>query len=132
MAKKNGNLGPRRKRMKREARLQSAKSWLVSYEGENVVKSYSKWFAVDPVCAIKELELLGLRFSEKQKMNVLFGQENRIRQKQLLKVRRLQKDREQEWEDHDEGFVFIEDFTEGGAPFGITYEELGEIRSKGM
>jgi len=28
MAKKKKNLGPRRKRMKRDAELQSAKSWL--------------------------------------------------------------------------------------------------------
>lgn len=55
MAKRKGNLGPRRKRMTREARLQSAKSWLKDYEGKNVIKSYGKWFAVDQICAMKEL-----------------------------------------------------------------------------
>lgn len=70
------------------------KSWLKGYDGENVVKSYSKWFAVDPVCAMKELELLGLRFTEKEKMkNIQKRQEDRIRQKQLLKERRLQKEK---------------------------------------
>jgi hypothetical protein len=130
MAKKKGNLGPRRKRMKREARLQSAKSWLKDYEGENVVKSYSKWFAVDQICAMKELEVLGHRFSEKQKLNIQKGQENRFRQKQHLKARRLQKERERELEEDYEGFGFIEDLTEGGAPFGLTCWELAEIKAK--
>lgn len=130
MAKKKQNLGPRRKRMKREARLQSAKSWLKGYEGRNVVKSYSKWFAVDSICAMKELELLGLRFTEKEKMNIQKRQEDRIRQKQLLKERRLQKKKEQEMEEYDEVFSFIEDFTNGGAPFGITYDELEETEAE--
>jgi hypothetical protein len=130
MAKKKQNLGPRRKRMKREARLQSAKSWLKDYDGNNVVKSYSKWFAVDPVCAMKELELLGHRFTEKEKMNIKKRQEERIRQKQLLKERRLKKKKEREWEEFDEGFGFIEDFTAGGVPFGLTYDELEETEAE--
>jgi hypothetical protein len=130
MAKKQGDSGPRRKRMKREARLQSARSWLKDYEGKNVVKSYSKWFAVDPICAMKELEVLGHRFSEKQKMNMQKGHENRIGQKQLLEEKRLQKEGERESEENYEGFGFIEDFTEGGAPFGLTCWELEEIEAK--
>lgn len=106
MAKKKQNLVLKRKRMKREARLQSAKSWLRDYDGKNVVKSYSKWFAVDPACAMKELELLGLRFTEIEKMNIKKHQENRIRQKQLSKERRLHKKKERELEKYDEGFGF--------------------------
>ena len=130
MAKKKQNLGPRRKRIKREARLQSAKSWLKDYDGKNVVKSYSKWFAVDSICAMNELELLGLRFTEKEKMNIKKRQEDRIKQKQLLKERKLQKKKEREMEEYDEGFGFIVGFTEGGAPFGLTYDELEEIEAQ--
>lgn len=130
MAKKKGNLGPRRKRMKREARLQSANSWLKDYEGKNVIKSYSKWFAVDYSCAMKELELLGVRFSEKQKMNIQKGQEERIKQNQLLKEKKLRKKRELEVEECNEGFGFVEDFIEGGAPMGLTFREMEEIEAK--
>ena len=43
MAKKRKqNLPPRRKRMKRPQRLESAKSWLETYEGNKVVKAYRK------------------------------------------------------------------------------------------
>lgn len=130
MAKRKAELGPKRKRMKREARLQSAKSWLKDFDGKNVITSYSKWFGVDLICAMNELELLGLHFSEKQKKKVKEGYENKIRQKQLYKARRLQKEREWEIEENYEGFGFIAGFTEGGAPFGLTHWELEEMEQR--
>lgn len=127
MAKKKENLEPRRKRMKRDARLQNAKTWLRDFEGKNVIKSYCNWFGVDAFCAVTELELLGLRFSEKQKMNINKRQEDRIRQKQLMKARKLHKEQIQELEEYYGGFEFVEDFTGGGAPFGVSYCELEAI-----
>ena len=50
---------PRRRRMNREARLQSAKHWLPTYTGNDVVKGYRNWYGVDTVCAIVELRQLG-------------------------------------------------------------------------
>lgn len=58
--KKNRNLGPRRKRMRRPARLQAAVKWRARYEGKNIVRSYARWFGVDLVCAIVELRMLGV------------------------------------------------------------------------
>jgi hypothetical protein len=46
--------------MKRQARLESARTWLVKFSGKNVVRSYAKWFGVDLLCAVKELSLLGV------------------------------------------------------------------------
>jgi len=61
MAKKRKqNQPPRRKRMKRPQRLESAKSWLETYEGNNVVKAYRKRYGVDYNCAFTELEMLGV------------------------------------------------------------------------
>ena len=37
---------PRRKRLKREQRLESAKSWLPTYEGRNVFPGYRKRYGV--------------------------------------------------------------------------------------
>ena len=53
-------LPPRRKRMDRAARLQSAAGWLKRFEGFNVVRSYARWFGVDLACALKELRRLGV------------------------------------------------------------------------
>ncbi len=52
---------PRATRMRRPARLQSAKRWLETYSGKNVLRSYGKHFAVDWRCAALELQLLGIK-----------------------------------------------------------------------
>lgn len=58
--KKNRNLGPRRKRMRRPARLIAAVKWRSGYGGKNLVRGYARWFGVDPICAITELRMLGV------------------------------------------------------------------------
>jgi hypothetical protein len=58
--KKNRNLGPRRKRMRRPARLIAAVKWRSAYGGKNLVRGYARWFGVDLICAITELRLLGV------------------------------------------------------------------------
>ncbi|WP_182871394.1 hypothetical protein [Stieleria mannarensis] len=46
--------------MNRRGRLQSARSWLPTYSGKNVLKGYCKHFAVDWRCAAVELAMLGV------------------------------------------------------------------------
>ena len=58
--KKNRNLGPRRKRMRRPARLMAAVTWRSGYGGKNIVRGYARWFGVDLICAITELRMLGV------------------------------------------------------------------------
>lgn len=58
--KKNRNLGPRRKRMRRPARLMAAVKWRAGYGGKNIVRGYARWFGVDLICAIIELRMLGV------------------------------------------------------------------------
>jgi hypothetical protein len=60
MPKKRRVLPPRRKRLKRPARLQAARHWLATFTGKHVVKAYARWFGVDLGCALKELQLLGV------------------------------------------------------------------------
>lgn len=72
MAKKRKqNQPPRRKRMKRPQRLESAKSWLATYEGNNVVKAYRKRYGADHNCAFTELEMLGVLIDPDYKERVL-------------------------------------------------------------
>ena len=47
--------------MIRTGRLQSAARWLTGYERSNVIRSYRKRYGVDWLCAIKELQLLGVK-----------------------------------------------------------------------
>ena len=51
---------PRRKRIKRSARVRSAVSWLKQYSGKNVLRGYCKHYGVDWRCGATELKQLGI------------------------------------------------------------------------
>ncbi len=68
--KKRPNLGPRRKRMRRPARLQAAAKWRSGYGGKNIVRGYARWFGVDLVCAIAELRMLGVTIEPEYEQQV--------------------------------------------------------------
>lgn len=116
---------PRHKRMNRNSRLQSARHWVPKYEGKNLVYGYSKHYAVDKLCAVKELELLGFRTSEhyKRELKRAAVQKQQEAEKRKARKRKQEFMEEDLWEDSDETFAFIAGYTDGGAPFGITWEE---------
>jgi len=119
-----------KKTLKREYRLRSAKDWIKTYSGNNVVKGYSKKYSIDKLCAVKELRMIGLEISEEY--------ENQLRQSlESLKQQRLslKKKREDELNtlcgfDSDENFAMILGYTSGGFPYGVTHEEMEEIKSE--
>ena len=119
-----------RKTLKREYRLRSAKDWIKTYSGNNVVKRYSKKYSVDKLCAVKELRIIGFEISEEY--------ENQLRQSlESLKQQRLslKKKREDELNalcgfESDENFAMILGYTSGGFPYGVTHEEMEEIKSE--
>lgn len=123
--KTNSHLGSRFKRMKQPARLQSAKSWLPKYNGKNIVQGYRKQYGVDLLCAIRELEILGIVLSPEYVKAVKQCVEG-----ELLARRRKKLERQDEEEgiygaygvDYDEYFSFIVGHTEGGAPYGVPWE----------
>jgi hypothetical protein len=119
--KKNSN-GPRRKRMKRQARLQSAKDtkWLSKYMGKNPVRGYSRYFGVDLLCAINELRILGFAVDEKYEISVLQSIEAKRKQKKHTK----EKNELPDYDFQDETFAYIAGYTSGGAPYGVTWEEI--------
>lgn len=125
--KKKRNLGPRRKRMKRQGRLQSAKHWITSYNGSNIIKGYRNWFGVDFPCAIQELRTLGVKLNEQYVSQVLKSREQSI----LLKQKKIQEKKDLELEnsllDSDENFYFIAGYTSGGCPYGITWEDAEKL-----
>jgi hypothetical protein len=117
--------------MKRPARLQSARSWLEKYPGKNVVRGYRKRFGVDLVCAYKELEILGIRFDPSvvaASLKSAAGAAVARRRKKAERAERPQPSPYGEmYVDWDDNFAYIAGFTPGGAPFGITWEEMRRI-----
>ena len=117
----------RRKSFKRDQRLQSAKSWLPTYEGKNVFRGYRKRYGVDWPTALRELELRGVEVTPAYREQVL----RTVReQAEAKKRKRLEKAAELESMlgiEQDEYFAFIVGYTSGGAPYGITWEEWEKL-----
>ncbi len=117
----------KKKRHTRNFRLRASADWIKNYEGKNIVKGYSKWFGLDLLFAIKELRRNGVEIKE--------DYENNIRQIQEAKqIAKQKKKEEKELEIQDEfsnaQFAFIAGYTSGGAPYGLTHEEMKYLNEK--
>lgn len=118
MAKKKP-LPPRRKRMKRKGRLQSAKKWLSTYTGKDPVRGYRNWYGVDSLCAIAELRLLGVHIPEERWQQALRTQESKAAENRKRKERREQEESDFSLIDSDENFEYIAGDTSNGVPYGV-------------
>ncbi len=129
-SKSKQNTTPRRKRFNRRQRLDSAKNWLPTYEGDNLAKAYRKRFSVDWLTAFKELELLGAQIDPSYKEQVLKSAQA---QAEAKKRERMEKSAALERTlrpDQDEHFAYIAGYTNWGFPYGLTREELETLESE--
>ena len=115
---------PRRKRMNQKSRLQSAKRWIPTYQGSNIIKGYKNWFGVDWPCAIQELKILGIKVDDRYVSQVLQSHEQRIASKRKAAEEKKKSALEDLLVDSDETFYYIAGYTNGGFPYGITWEEF--------
>jgi hypothetical protein len=70
--KKRPQMGPRRYRMTRQGRLSSARAtrWVEKYTGKNIIRGYSRWFAVDLLSAVTELRALGVPINQEREKQI--------------------------------------------------------------
>lgn len=115
------NQTPRRKQSNRQSRLAMALQWLSNYQGSNIIKGYSNNFGVDKLCAVKELEMLGVKISDERKKQITDAQNHRAA---------LSKKKKEDNEDtngmlfgSDENFSLIAGYTSSGLPYGIGWDE---------
>ena len=109
----------------REKRLPRARRWIEQYTGTHIVKAYKKRFGVDQLCAMTELKMLGV--------NLDSGYVERATAAEMVRRAQLQekkeKQKEQAWlalhANQDDRFFYIAGYTSGGAPYGVTWEEMG-------
>lgn len=115
-------------------RLQSAKSWLESYTGQNVVRGYRKHYGVDWQTALIELEMLGVAIDPDYKQQALASAAN------LAAARRSRRAEERAVSEdfvgfmdgfQDQSFAYIAGYTEGGFPYGVTWEEWEGFEESG-
>ncbi len=129
--KKKRSGGPRLHRMNHGSRLQSARSWLATQTGRTPVqigRAYRKRYGVDWPCAIRELTARGVKFDPdwiKQLMRSLEGHYRARAQRRAMNAQRNVQEAESE---SNEYFAYIAGYTEGGTPFGVTWEEWDPIK----
>ena len=119
-----------KKTPKREYRLLSAKSWIKTYFGNNIVNGYSKKYSVDKLCAVKELRMIGVDISEEYEKHLINSMEALRRQRLSFKKKREDKLNALCGFESDENFALIIGYTSGGFPYGVTYEELKQINNE--
>ncbi|WP_187274218.1 hypothetical protein [Paenibacillus sp. N3.4] len=127
MAKRQKSNSPRKKRMKHPARLQAAKTWIKEYTGKNVVRGYSKHFGVDLLCAVRELEMIGVVIDSKYKQQL----KTRFEYNHIVNLERKQRRQIEEdihSIDQDSNFYLIAGYTSNGFPYGITcYDHKSDV-----
>jgi ribosomal protein L34E len=118
-----------KKTLKREYRLRSAKRWIKTYSGNNIVKGYSKKFSVDKICAVKELRMIGVKVSEEYEKQLLSSMDA-LKQQRLLSKKNTEDTLNALCSfESDENFAMIFGYTSGGFPYGVTHEEMEEINN---
>lgn len=112
-----------RKTPPKAQRLIKAKQWALQYEGQHIVKAYRKRFGVDRMTAINDLGTIGVL--DKEKLTEM--QQHEVERLEILRKQREAR-KAQEWleahEDQDDTFFYIAGYTSGGAPYGVTWEEM--------
>ena len=126
---KNNNTS-KRKRRKRKNRLASSKEWIINYSGKNIVKGYAKWYGVDLICAIKELRMNGVEIEVDYENEIKQSIERKKHARQINNKNRNKRKIDNQDEFSNDEFAFIAGFTSGGAPYGITHDEMIDIEKE--
>jgi len=115
--------GKKNKGERREARLRKARQWVLAYEGKHIVRAYRQRFGVDPTCAMNDLEAIGALDLE-QLAAMRKAEEIRLEQRRKEREERERQEFYDRLPDSDDQFFFIAGYTSGGAPYGVTWEEM--------
>ena len=116
--------------MNRNQRIQAAALWLTEYDGSHVVRSYRKRYDVDWLCAVKELQLLGVEIDPVYVSQLRRTVEEQAKMNHQKRLERQNAATAKEWSErypYSEGdFYFVAGHMSNGVPYGITWEEARE------
>jgi len=122
--KRKKSTPPKRWSFNRKKRLAVGISWIQNYDGQHIVRGYTKRYKVDVLCAITELKMLGVEISKEYENAVKQTVEGELKAKRLKKQQKAEETYLAEF--MDDGFAFVAGYTSGGVPYGLTYEEMGD------
>ena len=136
---KKGKGKAAKKAMKFADRKAKAEKWVTEYDGTayggDIIKAYRKKFAVDRMKAVAELQMLGISLTkeqiEREQAAVRAYQDiqraKKAKRKRIREQKRMQKDIPIFHEDQDNTFYYIAGYTSDGAPYGVTWKEMGML-----
>lgn len=107
-----------------EQRIRKARQWILTYEGTKIVRAYRKRFHVDTICALRELGEIGYPFPPGYVENLKKAEAARLEQLRLKREEKAQTE-QRGYDFQNDTFYFIAGYTSGGAPYGVTWEEMG-------
>lgn len=118
----------KKKTLSKASRLQSETHWLKTLEAglraSVIARRYRKRYNVDHLTAIRDLIELGIVFPDGYYDMVLKTYNTNVAKKAAKRKERKMKLEDYDYDnDSDENFYYIAGYTEGGIPFGITWEE---------
>ena len=105
-------------------RIARARNWLPTYTGTKVVRAYHKKFHVDLICSARELQEIGYELKPGYMENLIKSEAARVEHRRARKAEKLHS--QEYYNDcQDDTFYFIAGYTSGGAPYGLTWAEMG-------
>lgn len=114
------------KKARHDARIRMARQWFSAYEGtgKHIVRAYRKKFKVDVTTALNDLGEIGALTPEQ------LAVKRQAEERRLEQLRREKEEKELQafydrFPDSDDRFFFIAGYTSGGAPYGVTWQEMG-------
>ena len=114
------------KAARHSARIRMARQWLAAYEGtgKHIVRAYREKFKVDVTTALNDLSDIGALTPEELAVKRQ-AEERRQEQVRWEKEERELQAFYDRFPDSNDQFFFIAGYTSGGAPYGVTWEEMG-------
>ena len=114
------------KTARHNARIRMARQWFAAYtgSGKHIVHAYRKKFKVDITTALNDLGEIGALTPEQLAVK---RQAEEVRQNNLRREKEEKKLRDfyDRFPDSNDQFFFIAGYTSGGAPYGVTWAEMG-------
>lgn len=97
-------------------------------KGDALIKGYKRQFSLDRVQALKELQAMGYVFSQeiidRQYRIMKTEKQQKAAKKRKRKLKKQEYEQSVFHEDQDDRFFYIAGYTSGGAPYGVTWEEM--------
>ena len=107
-----------------DARIRKARQWVLNYQGSHIVRAYRKRFGLDTTCALNDLEEIGILSPEKL-AELRKAEQVRLEQRRCVREEKKRQAFYDRFPNSNDTFYYIVGYTSGGAPYGVTWEEMG-------